>query len=72
MSTFGSESIQVNPKETVTVKAARELENLHFWSWGYGYLYDVKTKLIVDNKVVDEVVTRTGFRKTSFGNGKSG
>ena len=70
VSTFGSESIQVNPKETVTVKAARELENLHFWSWGYGYLYDVKTKLIVDNKVVDEVVTRTGFRKTSFGNGK--
>ena len=32
VSTFGSESIQVNPKETVTVKAARELENLHFWS----------------------------------------
>ena len=72
VSTFGSESIQVNPKETVTVKAARELENLHFWSWGYGYLYDVKTKLIVDNKVVDEVVTRTGFRKTSSAMEKSG
>ena len=70
VSSFRGEPTQVNPKETVTVKAARELENLHFWSWGYGYLYDVKTKLIVDNKVVDEVVTRTGFRKTSFGNGK--
>lgn len=70
VSTFGSESIQVNPKETVTVKAARELENLHFWSWGYGYLYKVKTRLIVNDKIIDEVATRTGFRKTRFGEGK--
>lgn len=70
VSTFRGEPTMVKPKETVTLKAARELANLHFWSWGYGYLYDVKTKLIVDNKIIDEVVTRTGFRKTNFGNGK--
>ena len=70
VSTFRGEPTMVKPKETVTLKAARELANLHFWSWGYGYLYDVKTRLIVDNKIIDEVVTRTGFRKTNFGNGK--
>ncbi|NDW19780.1 DUF4982 domain-containing protein [Dysgonomonas sp. 216] len=70
ISTFGGEPTSIKPNETVTVKAAAELENLHFWSWGYGYLYDVKTKLIVNNKVVDEVTTRTGFRKTRFGEGK--
>lgn len=41
-----------------------------FWSWGYGYLYDVKTTLLVNGRPVDEVVTRTGFRKTRFGEGK--
>ena len=47
------------------------LSNVHFWSWGYGYLYTVKTSL-VDNtgKEIDEVVTRTGFRKTKFAEGK--
>ena len=40
------------------------VKGLHFWSWGYGYLYDVKTILRVNGKVVDEVTTRTGFRKT--------
>lgn len=45
------------------------VKGLHFWSWGYGYLYDVKTILRVNGKVVDEVTTRTGFRKTEFKNG---
>ncbi|MDR2915159.1 MAG: DUF4982 domain-containing protein [Tannerella sp.] len=67
---FKGETVSVKPNETVIVKASAELENLHFWSWGYGYLYDVKTKLIVNNKPVDEVVTRTGFRKTRFAEGK--
>ena len=35
----------------------------------YGYLYVVKTSLWVDGEKVDEVSTRTGFRKTRFGNG---
>lgn len=68
--TFNSEPVVIQPNQTVTVKASSDFSGLHFWSWGYGYLYNVKTKLIVNNKVIDEVVTRTGFRKTRFANGK--
>ncbi len=70
VSSFQGEPATVNPRETVTLKAAAPLKDIHFWSWGYGYLYDVKTKLVVNNETVDEVTTRTGFRKTRFGQGK--
>ena len=56
--------------ETIVVKAAQEVENLHFWSWGYGYLYTVETSLMEGSAVCDSVATRTGFRKTRFGEGK--
>ena len=49
---------------TVTIAAEKRVAGLHFWSWGYGYLYKIKT--IVGS---DEVVTTTGFRKTEFKNG---
>jgi len=55
--------------ELKTVSASARLAKLNFWSWGYGALYDVTTTLKVDGKVVDSVVTRTGFRKTEFGHG---
>jgi beta-galactosidase len=55
--------------QTQTVKASARLDNLNFWSWGYGYLYNVYTILKVNNKPVDVVKTRTGFRKLEFGNG---
>ncbi|RRN76457.1 beta-galactosidase, partial [Pseudoxanthomonas sp. SGD-10] len=68
---FESDPILVKAGETLTVKAASAVENLNFWSWGYGYLYTVKTRLKNENnEVFDEVVTRTGFRKTKFGEGK--
>lgn len=67
---FTGTSMTVDPQETATLEASAPLENIHFWSWGYGYLYHVVTRLIVDNKPVDEVVTTTGFRKTRFGSGK--
>lgn len=54
---------------TGNVSANARVEKLNFWSWGYGYLYDVETTLTVDGKAVDSVHTRTGFRKTAFGNG---
>ncbi|HTH37845.1 MAG TPA: DUF4982 domain-containing protein [Pyrinomonadaceae bacterium] len=57
------------PNETRTISASKNVTALNFWSWGYGYLYTVKTKLKVDGKVADSVTTRTGFRKTEFGNG---
>jgi hypothetical protein len=57
------------PGETKTVTASGKVSKLNFWSWGYGYLYDVTTTLKVGGKTVDRVVTRTGFRKTEFGHG---
>src|SRR5690606_25263511 len=35
---FESDPILVKAGETLTVKAASAVENLNFWSWGYGYL----------------------------------
>lgn len=47
------------------------VSGLHFWSWGYGYLYTVKTLLKADDgSRIDDVITRTGFRKTRFAEGK--
>lgn len=54
---------------SATLRASARIGDLHFWSWGYGYLYDVETTLSVDGKAVDTVVTRTGFRKTAFDDG---
>lgn len=68
--TMSGESITLQPGETGVVKASAEVDNLHFWSWGYGYLYTVKTSLWINGKKTDEVATRTGFRKTRFENGK--
>ena len=70
LKTFEAEPVTVAAGETATLCAEALVEGLHFWSWGYGYLYDVKTALKVDGKVVDEVTTRTGFRKTRFAEGK--
>jgi beta-galactosidase len=67
--TFDGTQALLKPGETTTLKASAEVDGLHFWSWGYGYLYTVKTSLWVDGKKVDEVATRTGFRKTRFGKG---
>jgi beta-galactosidase len=66
---FSGESVTLAAGQTTTVKAAARVDGLNFWSWGYGYLYDVRTTLKVDGMPVDTVVTRTGFRKTEFGNG---
>lgn len=55
---------------TAVLSAEAEVGGLHFWSWGYGYLYTVKTALVIDGEKTDEVITRTGFRKTRFAEGK--
>ncbi len=66
---FSAPGTTLAPGETRIVKASARVGGLNFWSWGYGYLYEVRTTLTVDGKSVDTVVTRTGFRKTEFGNG---
>ena len=67
---FKGETVTMQPGETRTVTAQQTVENLHFWSWGYGYLYLVETGLLVDGETIDCVATRTGFRKTRFKDGK--
>ena len=70
----GNEQITLQPGETVIAKAEKEVQGLHFWSWNYGYLYTAETylrdKLETATAANDLVVTRTGFRKTRFGEGK--
>ncbi|HSC55285.1 MAG TPA: DUF4982 domain-containing protein [Phnomibacter sp.] len=67
--TFGGEVITIAPGETKILKAESFVNGLNFWSWGYGYLYDVKTILKIGGKQVDAVNTKTGFRNTAFKNG---
>ena len=68
---FNGDRITMQPGETRIVKIQEEVKGLHFWSWGYGYLYTVKTLLKADNgSKIDDVITRTGFRKTKFADGK--
>jgi beta-galactosidase len=69
VASFSAPAQTLAPGATATVKASAPVHGLNFWSWGYGYLYDVVTTLKVDGKPVDSVTTRTGFRKTQFGNG---
>ena len=67
--TFRSDPTNAAPGQTVTVKASSDVEGLNFWSWGYGYLYNVYTILKVDGQPVDIVKTHTGFRKVEVGHG---
>jgi hypothetical protein len=66
---FDGGTTTLGPGETTTVRASARVGDLHFWSWGYGYLYNVATTLKVDGKAIDTVVTRTGFRKTAIRDG---
>jgi hypothetical protein len=59
----------IAPGETKTFKAAATVAGLNFWSWGYGYLYDVQTSLVANGLTWDAVNTKTGFRKTEFKKG---
>ena len=71
VATLNGGSYTLQPGETKTVKASGKLTNAKFWSWGYGYLYTVNTTLTDNNgNAIDDVATRTGFRKTRFGEGK--
>lgn len=69
--TFYGDKTTLEAGKTGNLKAHARISNLNFWSWGYGYLYNVDTEIInKDGKTLDKVTTRTGFRKTKFGDGK--
>ena len=67
---FSGKQLKIAAGDTVTLSAAKRLSGIEFWSWGYGYLYNVQTELWVNGQCVDALNQRTGFRKTSFGDGK--
>jgi len=69
VSRFNGGSAILAAGETRTLTASAIVHDLRFWSWGYGYLYTVTTRLVVARRTVDVVKTRTGFRKTEFANG---
>lgn len=48
--------------ETQTLKVT----NPHLWNIGDGYLYTVKSELLVGGKVMDTETTKTGFRDIKF------
>jgi len=66
---FSGEPQNINPGETKNITASSVVTNLNFWSWGYGYLYSVTTRLKIDGQIADELTTKTGFRKAEFKNG---
>ena len=55
--------------DTVLFSAEKRLSGLHFWSWGYGYLYTAVSELVSNGKVIDSQRIETGFRKTAFHDG---
>ena len=67
--TFSSAPLSIQPGETKIISASASVTGLNFWSWGYGYLYDVQTSLKLNGKTIDAVNTKTGFRKTEFKDG---
>ncbi len=66
---FTASEETIEPGETRVLSASDQMNDIQFWSWGYGYLYNIYTTLIIDSKPVDQVKTRTGFRKTRFAEG---
>ncbi len=50
LAVFDSQFITLQPGQTTVVSAQKEVEGLHFWSWGYGYLYTIWTILIENNE----------------------
>ena len=67
---FRSAPSTIAPFRSSVLKASSFVSDVDFWSWGHGALYDVCTSVIIDGKVTDKVVTRTGFRSTRFADGK--
>ena len=48
VASFAGQPQTIAAGATATVKASARVDNLQFWSWGYGYLYDLSTALKVD------------------------
>ena len=60
------ESLALKPKETLSCKQQFDISNPHLWSTTDPYLYQVKTTITVDGKVMDIYETTTGIRQVEF------
>lgn len=57
---FYGEKTVIPAHSTVVLKAESRAHGLHFWSWGYGYLYDVVTTLVSEEAIrADEPDSQT-------------
>ena len=64
-----SPSVTLAPHTTQILTTETRAHDLHFWSWGYGYLYEVSTSLVINGRSTDTLSTRTGFSETAFHDG---
>ncbi len=70
VASFDGDDQTIAPGKAATLHADKRLDGLHFWSWGYGYLYTVTGTLKdAGGRVIDAVDVRTGFRATNFDHG---
>jgi beta-galactosidase len=69
ISIFSGTPQNTEPGKATIIHAEALVKGLNFWSWGYGYLYAVTTRLKVNGHIADELTTTTGFRKAEFKNG---
>ena len=56
---FSGDAVTIPAHSTAILKARSQAYGLHFWSWGYGYLYDVKTTICPVTVKTDATVAVT-------------
>lgn len=69
VSRFMGQTCELSQGDTIIVKSQKRLHGINLWSWGYGYLYTVRSAIIVDGIEIDSQDIQTGFRKTEFRDG---
>jgi beta-galactosidase/beta-glucuronidase len=55
---FEGKPMTIASGKTAVLAAEQRVEGVHFWSWGYGYLYRVKT-IVGDDEVVTTIYQRS-------------
>ena len=60
------QKIQGVAEKKNSIEQTLKVSNPHLWNIGKGYLYTVKSELLVNNKVVDTETTQVGFRDVKF------